>query len=104
MQVPFLTANETQITLIICWTLRPLISCAGLDSLDSLILGHNQLKEVPARVFSHLIRLNSLELDGNHITYIDPEAFLGLEGLYNQISQSRVGSYVVTPSLAKKGR
>ena len=84
-----------------CWTLSPLISCAGLDSLDSLILGHNQLKEVPARVFSHLKLLNSLELDGNHITYIDPEAFLGLEGLYNQIFQSSVGSSVLTPSLAK---
>ena len=87
-----------------CWTLSPLISCAGLDSLDSLILGHNQLKEVPARVFSHLTLLNSLELDGNHITYIDPEAFLGLEGLYNQISQSSVGSSVLTPNSAKKGR
>ena len=87
-----------------CWSLTPLISCAGLDSLDSLILGHNQLKEVPAKVFSHLARLNSLELDGNHITYIDPEAFLGLEGLYNHISQSSVGSSVPTTSLAKKGR
>jgi len=87
-----------------CWTLSPLISCAGLDSLDSLILGHNHLKEVPARVFSHLTLLNSLELDGNHITYIDPDAFLGLEGLYNEISKSRVGSSVLTPSLATKGR
>jgi len=86
-----------------CWTLIPLISCAGLDSLDSLILGHNRLKEVPARAFSHLALLNSLELDGNHITYIDPEAFLGLEGLYNQTSQSRFGSSVLTPSLATKG-
>ena len=87
-----------------CWTLSPLISCAGLDSLDSLILGHNHLKEVPARVFSHLILLNSLELDGNHIIYIHPEAFLGLEGLYNQISQSTAGSSVLTPSLATEGR
>jgi len=87
-----------------CWTLIPLIPCAGLDSLDSLILGHNQLREVPARVFSHLILLNSLELDGNHITYIDPKAFLGLEGSYNQIPQSSVGSSVLTPSLATKGR
>ena len=87
-----------------CWTLSPLTSCAGLDTLDSLILGHNYLKEVPARVFSHLTLLNSLELDGNHITYIDPEAFLGLEGLYNQISLSSVGSSLLTPSLAMKGR
>jgi len=87
-----------------CWTLIPLISCAGLDGLDSLILGHNQLMEVPARVFSQLTLLNSLELDGNHITYIDPEAFLGLEGLYNQISKSRAGLSVLTPSLATKGR
>jgi Leucine-rich repeat (LRR) protein len=82
------------------WTLSHLISCAGLDSLDSLILGHNQLKEVPARVFSQLALLNSLELDGNHITFIDPEAFLGLEGLYNQISEASVGSSV---NLATKG-
>jgi Leucine-rich repeat (LRR) protein len=71
-----------------CRILIPLISSAGLDSLDSLILGHNQLKEVPARVFSHLTLLNSLEMDGNHITHIHPEAFLGLEGLYNQVSYS----------------
>jgi Leucine-rich repeat (LRR) protein len=86
------------------WTLIPLVSCAGLDSLDSLILGHNQLREVSARVFSHLILLNSLELDGNYITYIDPKAFLGLEGMYNHISQSSVGPSVLIPSLAKKGR
>ena len=87
-----------------CWTLSPLISCAGLDSLDSLILGHNHLQEVLARVFSHLTLLNSLELDGNHISYIDPEAFVGLEGLYNQISQFKLGSSVLTPRLATKGR
>jgi Leucine-rich repeat (LRR) protein len=68
-----------------CWTLNLLTSSAGLDSLDSLILGHNQLKEVPARAFSHLTLLNSLELDGNHIAHIHSEAFLGLEGLYNHV-------------------
>lgn len=52
----------------------------GLKSLDSLILAHNQLTEVPARVFSHLTLLNSLELEGNQITIIDPDAFSGLEG------------------------
>jgi Leucine-rich repeat (LRR) protein len=57
----------------------------GLEGLDSLILGHNQLKEVPARVFSHLNLLNSLELDGNQINHIHSEAFFGLEGLYNQV-------------------
>lgn len=45
-----------------------------------LILAHNQLKYVPAKVFSHVTLLNSLELDGNHITHIDNEAFAGLEG------------------------
>jgi Leucine-rich repeat (LRR) protein len=87
-----------------CWNLIPLISCAGLDSLDTLILGHNQLREVPARVFSHLILLSSLELEGNHITYIDPEAFLGLEGSYNHICQCSVVSSVLTHTLAEKGR
>lgn len=52
----------------------------GLRSLDSLGLAHNKLKEVPARVFSHLTLLNSLELDGNSITFVDPEAFYGVEG------------------------
>lgn len=52
----------------------------GLHNLDSLGLAHNHLKEIPARVFSHLKFLNSLELDGNTIIYIDPEAFYGLEG------------------------
>lgn len=53
---------------------------SGLKNLDSLGLAHNKLKEVPAKVFSHLTLLNSLELEGNNIVYIDPEAFSGLEG------------------------
>lgn len=53
---------------------------AGLRNLDSLGLAHNKLKEVSSKVFSHLALLNSLELDGNSIVYIDPEAFSGLEG------------------------
>lgn len=48
--------------------------------MDSLGLAHNKLKQIPARVFSHLSQLNSLELEGNNIIYIDPEAFYGLEG------------------------
>lgn len=55
-------------------------SPSGLKNLDSLGLAHNKLKVVPARVFSHLTLLNSLELDGNNINQIDPEAFYGLEG------------------------
>lgn len=51
-----------------------------MKNLDSLGLAHNKLKEVPARVFSHLPVLNSLELDGNAITFVDPEAFSGVEG------------------------
>jgi Leucine-rich repeat (LRR) protein len=43
-------------------------------------LAHNKLRQVPSRVFSHLTLLNSLELDGNNIDTIDPEAFAGLEG------------------------
>jgi Leucine-rich repeat (LRR) protein len=53
---------------------------AGLRNLDSLGLAHNKLRQVPSRVFSHLTLLNSLELDGNNIDTIDPEAFAGLEG------------------------
>lgn len=53
---------------------------AGLQSLDSLVLAHNQLREVPQRVFSHLTLLMSLELEGNQITHIDPDGFIGLEG------------------------
>lgn len=52
----------------------------GLKNLDSLILAHNQLAEVPANVFSHLTLLNSLELEGNQITHVDKDAFSGLEG------------------------
>lgn len=51
-----------------------------MESLDSLGLAHNKLTAVPAKVFSHLRLLNSLELEGNNIVYIDPEAFSGLEG------------------------
>jgi Leucine-rich repeat (LRR) protein len=43
-------------------------------------LAHNQLQEITARVFSHLILLNSLELEGNQISYVHPDAFIGLEG------------------------
>lgn len=56
---------------------------SGLKALDSLVLAHNHLREVPARVFSHLTQLNSLELDGNQITHVDPNAFIGLEGECN---------------------
>lgn len=52
----------------------------GLRGLDSLILAHNKLTKVPANVFSHLPFLNSLELEGNNIAYIDENAFAGLEG------------------------
>lgn len=48
--------------------------------MDSLILAHNKLTKVPANVFSHLTMLNSLELEGNNIAYIDEQAFSGLEG------------------------
>lgn len=53
---------------------------SGLRNLDSLGLAHNKLRDVPSRVFSHLTLLNSLELDGNNIDTIDPDAFAGLEG------------------------
>lgn len=58
---------------------------SGLKALDSLGLAHNHLREVPARVFSHLTQLNSLELDGNQITHVDSNAFIGLEGKCNSI-------------------
>lgn len=45
-----------------------------------LILAHNYIKHIPAKVFRHLPLLNSLELDGNQISHIDEEAFFGLEG------------------------
>lgn len=62
--------------------LTNLIIVSGLKNLDSLILAHNQLTKVPAKVFSHLTVLNSLELEGNQITYIDKDAFAGLEGKF----------------------
>lgn len=55
-----------------------------------LILAHNYIKQIPAKVFRHLPLLNSLELDGNQISHIDEEAFIGLEGK-NFVFQS--GSY-----------
>lgn len=54
----------------------------GLNNLESLVLSHNSLREVPSRVFSHLTQLNSLELDGNAISHVDPDAFIGLEGKF----------------------
>lgn len=64
------------------WTHRQnVLPFSGLKALDSLGLAHNHLREVPARVFSHLTQLNSLELDGNQITHVDPNAFIGLEGI-----------------------
>lgn len=45
-----------------------------------LVLAHNYIKHIPAKVFRHLPLLNSLELDGNQISHIDEEAFFGLEG------------------------
>lgn len=53
---------------------------SGLQTLDMLILAHNYIKVIPAKVFRHLTLLNSLELDGNQISHIDEEAFVGLEG------------------------
>ncbi|XP_031781041.1 leucine-rich repeats and immunoglobulin-like domains protein 2 isoform X4 [Nasonia vitripennis] len=55
------------------------LSSIGLKHLDSLGLAHNQLNEIPARAFSHLTLLNSLELEGNQIIRVDPDAFIGLE-------------------------
>lgn len=48
--------------------------------MDTLNLQHNRLNTVPARVFSHLKLLNSLELENNQIRNVDPDAFAGLEG------------------------
>lgn len=58
----------------------------GLENLDSLILAHNMITEVPANVFSHLGLLNSLELEGNKIYTIDKDAFKGLEGKQCQVT------------------
>lgn len=65
--------------ILLIWSI---IYFSGLQNLDSLGLAHNQLREIPARVFSHLKFLNSLELDGNAIINIDPMAFYGLEGKF----------------------
>lgn len=70
----------------------------GLRNLDSLVLAHNQLSRVPANVFSHLTLLNSLELEGNQITYVDKDAFAGLEGRFiDDIEQ--FGKYVAVSIL-----
>jgi Leucine-rich repeat (LRR) protein len=53
---------------------------SGLTNLDSLGLAHNELRLIPARAFSDLEQLNSLEIDGNLISHLDPDAFVGLEG------------------------
>lgn len=55
----------------------------GLEGLDGLILAHNRIKEIPSNVFHHLSSLTTLELEGNAITHLDPEAFMGLEGSYS---------------------
>lgn len=72
---------------------------SGLKNLDSLGLAHNKLREVPSRVFSHLTLLNSLELDGNNIDTISPEAFAGLEGKY---VSWKLRKYVQWPNIFSK--
>lgn len=59
-----------------------------------LILAHNYLKHIPAKVFRHLPLLNSLELDGNQISHIDEEAFFGLEGKYLNFEHNVLGMYI----------
>lgn len=66
-------------------------SILGLRSLDVLVLAHNQLREVPARVFGHLKLLTSLELEGNKISHIDIDAFSGLEGMLKKRGRSGRG-------------
>ena len=66
---------------IFLWLAKyPLFLCLGLDKLDTLALNHNQLTALSAGDFEGLPRLTSLSLDYNKISYIDNEAFRGLEG------------------------
>ena len=51
-----------------------------MDKLDTLAMNHNQLTRLEAGEFEGLPRLTSLSLDYNKISYIDREAFRGLEG------------------------
>lgn len=74
----------------------------GMKNLDSLILAHNQLSKVPANVFRHLPLLNSLELEGNQITYIDKDAFAGLEGECNLANDKRPKHKVPEKILSKR--
>lgn len=76
----------------------PLSIDIGLKNLDSLILAHNQLSKVPANVFSHLTQLNSLELEGNQITYVDKDAFAGLEGKFKQTNERKKHVFLSTAS------
>lgn len=82
----------------------PLSIDIGLKNLDSLILAHNQLSKVPANVFSHLTQLNSLELEGNQITYVDKDAFAGLEGKFKQTNEKKNTYFWVRPVASLKCR
>lgn len=53
----------------------------GLKNLDFLGLAHNKIVSVPGEVFVNLTKLNSLDLEGNGIIEIEPNAFMGLEGI-----------------------
>ncbi|XP_023315387.1 leucine-rich repeat-containing G-protein coupled receptor 4-like [Trichogramma pretiosum] len=55
------------------------VTFPGLTNLDSLVLAHNKIQKVPARAFARMTQLNSLELEGNMINFIDSDAFIGLE-------------------------
>lgn len=77
--------GESPLSVKYFYILKIFQSNLGLRNLDSLILAHNQLSEVPANVFRHLTLLNSLELEGNQISVIDKDAFAGLEGRCNDV-------------------
>ncbi len=53
----------------------------GLDSLDQLILNHNQISHLEANGFSGLPKLTTLYIDHNGVETINKEAFKGLEGI-----------------------
>ena len=55
---------------------------AAGGSLDVLNLGMNLLNELEEKSFSNLKALNSLDLEGNYISRIHPNAFEGIQGKF----------------------
>lgn len=52
----------------------------SVDNLDVLNLAHNSIATLQANVFIELSMLNAIDFESNQISFIDDNAFNGLQG------------------------